>query len=114
MSQLTNDVQIINQNGKPAFAVVPYDQYLTLINQPMDDADILIPHGVVELTILNELSLIAAWRSYKGFSQSTLATMCGMSQSGIAQIEKIDSKPQAKTLQKIATALDVNVNQLTE
>ena len=114
MSQLTNDVQIINQNGKPAFAVVPYDQYLTLINQPVDDADILIPHSVVELTILNDLSLIAAWRTYKGFSQSTLATMCGMSQSGIAQIEKIASKPQAKTLQKIATALDVNVNQLTE
>ena len=33
MKTPTNEVQIIKQGGKPAFAVVPYDQWLELISQ---------------------------------------------------------------------------------
>ena len=36
------DVQIISQGGKPAFAVVPYEQYLALIGHD-DDAEVYIP-----------------------------------------------------------------------
>lgn len=40
-----NDIQIIRQDGKPAFAVVPYDKWLELtVSQ---DENIYIPHEVV-------------------------------------------------------------------
>jgi hypothetical protein len=36
------DVQIIRQEGRPVFAVLPYDQYLALAGQH-DDSDVYIP-----------------------------------------------------------------------
>lgn len=107
------EVQIINQDGKPAFVVLPYDQYLALMNQ-WDDAQVYIPHDVVGLCVKKGMSLLAAWRTYKGMSQSELATRMGVSQPAVAQMEKIGSKPQKRTLIKAATALGVRVEQLVE
>src|SRR5690554_7394380 len=93
------DVQIINQSGVPAFAVLPYGKYLTLIGQ-CDDADVYIPNEVVGLCIEKGLSLIAAWRTYQGLSQTELANRMGVTQPAVAQLEKAGAKPQNRTLQK--------------
>ena len=47
MGALTN-VQIIKKDGKPAFAVIPYEDYLSLL--PKDD-NATVPHEVVGLVI---------------------------------------------------------------
>ncbi len=106
-----NEVQIITQGGKPAFAVVPYDQWLELSKQS-DDA--YIPHEVVGYQLKNECSLIAAWRKHKKLTQVELARRIGITQAALSQLEKQGSKPQANTLKKVAAALEVDVNQLTE
>lgn len=96
-----SDIQIIRQGGKPAFAVVPYDKWLELTSS--EDENIYIPHEVVGYQLKQGLSLVAAWRKH-----------LDMTQPAIAQIEKIDSKPQGKTLEKIAMAMGLDVEQLTD
>lgn len=107
------DVQIINQAGKPAFAVIPYEQYLELTNRQREE-EVYIPNEVVGLQIEQGLSLLAAWRTYKGLSQGQLSDRLGVSQSAVAQMEKPGSKPREKTLQKVADALGITVAHLTE
>ncbi|MEX0738575.1 MAG: helix-turn-helix transcriptional regulator [Pseudohongiella sp.] len=107
------DVQIIQQDGKPAFAVLPYENYLQLVGQEAD-SDVYIPHEVVGLCIEKGLSLIAAWRTYKRLNQVDLAQRMGITQPALAQMEKTGARPQKRTLVKAAAALGVRVEQLVE
>lgn len=45
--------QIITQNGKPAFAVIPWDEYQFLIenSREKDEADVWFPHEVVKVNV---------------------------------------------------------------
>lgn len=106
------DIQIIRQGGKPVFAVVPYDKWLELTGS--EDEDIYIPHEVVGYQLKEGLSLIAAWRKHLKITQKELAAKTGMTQPAIAQIEKSDSKTQRKTLEKIALAMQLDVEQITD
>ncbi len=106
------DIQIIRQGGKPAFAVVPYDKWLEITGS--EDENIYIPHDVVGYQVKEGLSLIAAWRKYLKITQKDLANKTGMTQAAISQIEKIDSKPQEKTIEKIARAMEIDIKQLTD
>lgn len=107
------DIQIIRQGGKPAFAVVPYDKWLEITGTG-EDENIYIPHEVVGYQVKNGLSLIAAWRKHLKITQKELAAKTGMTQAAISQIEKSDSKPQEKTVQKIAKAMGINIEQLVD
>ena len=59
MGALT-DVQIIKKDGKPAFAVIPYEEYLNLLPTHEDTA---VPHEVVGLIIKKGMNLVKAWRN---------------------------------------------------
>ncbi|MBN4075272.1 MAG: transcriptional regulator [SAR86 cluster bacterium] len=109
MNRHTN-IQIIEQDGKPAFAVVPYDEWEKLINDPKK-AD-TIPHDVMGFIIKDGVSPIDAWRRYKKITQTELGSkMGGLSQSAISQLLKSD-RPQKKTLERAAKALNINPKQL--
>jgi DNA-binding XRE family transcriptional regulator len=105
------DVQIIIQGGQPAFAVVPYSDYLALM-QSTQKVDPTIPHAVVGLCVRQRISLLAAWRIHRGLSQSELAEMMGVTQAAIAQMETGDRRLQRRTLQRLADALRVVPEQL--
>ena len=68
MSTLTN-YQIIEKDGKPAFAVIPYDEFLKLIR----DEERTIPHEVVGLVVKKGMNLVKAWRTYLGMTQAEVA-----------------------------------------
>ncbi|ENC6660168.1 MULTISPECIES: helix-turn-helix domain-containing protein [Aeromonas] len=108
------DVQFICQDGEPKFAVIPYHQYLALTNWSDKDAEGFVPQEVRELQSRKKISLLAAWRTYKGVSQKELAQRLGVSPSAVAQVERIDGSPQKKTLQRIAAALDLRTAQLVD
>ncbi|WP_368206043.1 helix-turn-helix domain-containing protein [Aeromonas sp. s5] len=101
-------MQIINQAGKPAFAVIPYEHYLELM-VPHEKRDDFMPDEVIGLHVEHGLSLLAAWRVYKKLSQQELATRIGISQSAVAQMEKPSSKPRHATLHKVANALGIPI-----
>lgn len=104
------DVQIITHSGKPAFAVVPYDQWLRLTEQT---GEAYFPHEVIGFQ-LQGFSLVAAWRKYKKLSQTQLADQLGISQSAMAQIENTESKPTDRTLSRVAKALGIAIEQLKD
>ena len=106
------DIQIIRQGGKPAFAVVPYDKWLELTGS--EEENVYIPHEVVGYQLKESISLIAAWRKHLKITQKELAAKTGMTQPAIAQIEKLDSKPHVRTIEKIALAMGLNVEQVTD
>lgn len=105
------DVQIIRQGGKPAFAVIPYEQYIRMLE---DDKSTYVPNEVITLQFVDGLSMIAAWRTYKKMSQQALADKMGVSQPAVAQMEKSDTKPRRTTLEKAAMALGITLEHLTD
>ena len=93
--------QLIEKDGKPAFAVLPYEQYLTLISD-----EPVFPHEVVGLEIKYD-NIIKAWREYLKISQKELAARVGITQAALSQMEKPGAKPHGATLQKIAAAIKI-------
>ena len=107
--------QIITQNNKPLFAVIPWDQYQKLLHSQdkIDEIDIWFPNEVVKANVRGD-SLIKAWREYFGLTQAKLAIKAGMKQSALARLENSDSNPRKTTLAKLAAAMDISIEQLID
>lgn len=113
---MIRDVQTINVNGIPAFAVIPIEEYekmqrLLKVAENLD-SKIKFPLEVSEMHALKGYSLIKAWRIYRGKTQKEIASQMGITQGAFSQIEK-SSHNQYETLHKVAAILDVQVEHLT-
>ncbi|MCL7680476.1 transcriptional regulator, partial [Klebsiella pneumoniae] len=76
------NAQIIHdKQGKPEYAVIPYELYLSVLAQleddetlaslpyePDSDDDVTLPHEVVAISVEQNVSLQAAWRIWRGLS----------------------------------------------
>ncbi|MCY1557764.1 helix-turn-helix protein [compost metagenome] len=106
MNEPTN-VQIINDaDGKPAFVVIPYADYIA---QHRLDED-LIPHDVVS-RMVDGATAIKAWREHLGLTQVDVADRLGITQSAYAQ-QETSSRPRKVTREKVAKALGITADQL--
>lgn len=107
------EVQTIYRNGEPAFAVIPYADYLRLRDGkprvPVSDA---VPHEVVRLQVAHGLSLRRAWREHLGLTQQQVAERMGITQPALSQLESPAARPRRATLARLAAALGVRVEQL--
>lgn len=101
--------QIIEKDGKPLFVLVPYDEYLSMVEQ---DETVTVPQAVVEKHILESMSLVRAWREHLGLSQQEVAEKLDISQSAYSQMEKTDANLRRITVHKIARALGILPEQL--
>lgn len=109
MNAHTN-IQIINgPDGKPAFVVIPYAEYIQ--SQPRQEKEPGIPHEVVELMVVEEMTPIRAWREYLGITQAEMAERLDISQSAYSQQEAAP-KNRKVTREKIAAALGIHSDQL--
>jgi DNA-binding transcriptional regulator YiaG len=95
-------VQIIERNGKPEWAVIPYKEYLRLVAEAemlQDERDYddtleaiekdeeeTIPAKVV-YAILDGENPIRVWREYRGLTQQQLAEVAGISKPYLSQLE---------------------------
>ncbi len=111
MSVHTDNVQIIRHGGKPAFAVIPYDDFLKLTGK--SGTEPTIPHEVVGLGIENGWNLVKAWRKHLGLSQKELAKRAGISQPALSQMERSDNL-RDRTLEKMAVAMGLAVDHLVD
>lgn len=121
------NMQIIERNGKPEWAIVPYKEYLQLVEQAEMLHDIydfdtvkealkqgneeLIPSQVV-YAILDGSNPIRVWREYRGISQQELAERAGISVPYLSQIEKEKRKGSLEVLNTIARVLRVSLDDL--
>jgi len=115
MKEHTNH-QIITQDGKPAFAVVPWDEYQKLLSNQIDadEEDVWFPHDVIKATMVGGDSLIKAWREHFGLTQDELSKRAGIKQPSLARLERPDANPRRATLKKIADAMGLTVEQLID
>lgn len=106
MNAPTN-IQIINdQDGKPVFVVIPYEDYIATRAQDCG----LIPHDVISRTV-DGATPVKAWREHLGLTQTEVAQRLGVTQSAYAQQESSD-RLRKSSREKIATALGISQEQL--
>ena len=108
---ILTDIQVIKKGGKPAFAVIPYEDFLKLLP---NEGDATIPHEVVGSIIKGGMNLLKAWRTHLGLTQKEVAKRAGITQSALSQMEKTNNEFRTKTLGKLATALGLSVTQLQD
>ena len=71
-----------------------------------------VPIGVVDRLIAGE-NPVRVWREHRGHSLRQLAEQAGVGIGYLSQIENGERKGTVETLKKIATALDVDIDDLT-
>lgn len=102
---------MIEQAGRPALAGVPYDEFMAKFSEPMEQG--LIPHDIVVRHTENDVPLVKCWREHLGMTQAELARVSGVQQPPIARIESsIDYMPRKTTLEKLAKAMRISLDQL--
>lgn len=108
MSALINYQTILDSSRNLAFMVVPYDEFIKL---PGVVRPGMIPNEVVGKRIMNEVTMLQAWREYLMLTQEEMAKRMGITQAGYAQIEAA-KRPRKPTLEKAATAMGITLEQL--
>ena len=120
-------VQIIAQNGQPEWAVLPYDEYLRLVEQAemlediqdfdsiresvQNETEELIPASVV-FALAGGENPLKVWREHRGFTQQKLAELVGISVPFLSQVETEKRKASEGVLVNIASVLQVDVDDL--
>ena len=100
-------IQVINgRDGKPAFVVIPYADYVAVRGAERD----LIPNAVVSRTV-DGATPLRAWREHLGLTQAQVADRLGISQSAYAQ-QEASERLRKSTREKIAAALGITSRQL--
>ncbi len=121
--------QIIERDGKPEYAVIPYADYLRMLELLEDKADagivaefheayktgreFLIPAEIVRRELDGESSA-KLWREHRGLTQQELADKAGISKPYLSQIESGKRQGTVETLTAIARALDVPLEVLAD
>ena len=119
------DVQIIEKDGAPEYAVVPIETYRRMVAALEEAADAAaierawaedaagetIPGEVVK-AILDGEPPLRVWRKYRAFTLDALAERAGVSKGYLSQIES-GQKPGALGLfRRLADVLDVSMDDL--
>lgn len=78
------------------------------------DDDVIIPGDVVDRIILEKKSRIRAWREHLGLAQEDMAQRMGLSRAGFAQMEAKGAHVPPSMVKKIALALGVEWEQLSD
>ena len=106
------NVQILEQDGVPAFAVIPYNDFLSAFPEYKEDD--AVPHEVVGLVIKKGYNLVKAWRGYLGKKQKEVAKKAGITQAALSQMERAENPNRSATLEKLAAAMDISVELLRD
>ena len=120
-------IQVIERNGKPEWAIVPYDAYLQLVEladtlqdiRDYDSAKAALERGEEELipgevvyALLDGQNPVKVWREYRGFAQAQLAQAAGISVPYLSQLESGKRKGSTKVLNAIAKVLNLSLDDM--
>ena len=116
---------IRDEDGKPAFAVVPWADYVArfpeakesllsdeeLYDKSKAEEGEFFPDHVVK-ALLDGENAIKVFRNHRGLTQAALAELTGLSKVYISQIETGNRGGSTETLKTIADALNVTLDEL--
>jgi DNA-binding XRE family transcriptional regulator len=115
--------QIISQGGKPAFVVIPIEEWRrieSVLEDRIDAAAVrafrenpspTFPDSVVA-SILDGCHPIKAFREHRGITQAKLAAAAGTSPVYISQLERGGRRAGRKLRAKLARALEIDLDLL--
>lgn len=121
-------IQVIERDGKPEWAVIPYKTYLQLVEQAetlqdihdFDSAKVALERGEEELIssevvyrLLDGENPIRVWRESRGLTQQQLAETAGISIPYLSQLESGKRKGSTDVLSAIAKALQLSLDDIT-
>ncbi len=102
-----NKVQVIEQDGKRVFYVVPADIWERVKAAAEDAEDAAAYAEAVALAIADGVHPVRAWRDHMRLTLQALADAAGLSKPYVSQIERGKRTGTAATLHKLAAALAV-------
>ncbi|MHB8771823.1 MAG: helix-turn-helix domain-containing protein [Syntrophales bacterium] len=113
-------VQVIEKEGKPAFVVLPIEEYETLLQRLEDLEDVhdlqeyranpgeSLPAAFVD-RLLKGKNPIKHWREFRGMTQAELAEKVKVTAAHISQIENGKRECSVRLLQALSKALAVDM-----
>lgn len=119
-------VQIIERDGKPEWAVIPYEEYERLMEaaevlqdvrvydeakQSIAAGEELVPSQVT-YAILDGGHPVRVWREYRKLTQQQLAEAAGISVPYLSQIESGKRQGSAEVLAAIAKKLRLSLDDI--
>ena len=118
---MSSHVQVIEQDGKPVFYVVPaalWERMREAAEDAQDIADLerfereddgVRYPAAVAMAMADGASPLRAWRGHKAMTLQVLAGAAGLSRAYVSQIEGGKRIGSAATLAKLAQALGLSV-----
>jgi DNA-binding XRE family transcriptional regulator len=120
------NIQIIENNGVPEYAVVPFGEWEAIRDRLEESEDIrdartisaaiaageeTYPHEFVKRLSSDE-SPLKIWREYRKLTLATLAKACGVSIPALSQIENSKRTPSVELLVRLSSALCCDMEDL--
>ncbi len=117
--------KILDKDGEPVFAVVPYADYVNLLETLEDQEDALsvyrdtgkkvekIPEETIKRLVKGEQP-VKVWRDYKGFTVADLSERSGLAPSMIESIEQGFLKLDPSLTKTLADALRIDIDDITD
>lgn len=121
------NVQTIQQNGKPEWAILPYQEYLKLVEKAEMLEDIedyekakaeIEKNGTEYLpmelafTLIDGANPIKTWREYRNLTQNDLAEKTGISIPYLSQLEAGKRRGSIQVISALAKAMNLTVDDL--
>jgi ribosome-binding protein aMBF1 (putative translation factor) len=121
-------VQVIEKDGKPEWAVLPYEEYERLVEEAEMLQDVreydearkavaageeLVPSEVT-YAILDGGNPVRVWREHRGISRKQLAEASGLTVAYLSQIEAGKSKGSTEELATIAKELGLSLDDIMD
>jgi DNA-binding XRE family transcriptional regulator len=119
-------VQVIEKDGRPEWAVIPYEEYERLLEEAemlhdvraydeakkaISEGEELVP-GEVTYAILDGGNPVRVWREYRGLTQQQLAEAAGISVPYLSQLESGKRRGSAEVLAAIAKELELSLDDI--
>lgn len=120
-------MQILEKDGQPAFAILPFEEYQALLDAQEELNDIrdsqrikeaiasgeeeTIPSAVVD-ALLDGGNPIKIWRTYRNLKQTELAAQAGITPAYLSQIENGTRTGSIDVLRRLATVLKLDLDDL--
>jgi len=120
------NVQVIEKDGRPEWAIVPYETYQRLLaeaemlqdiraydeaKKAIEEGEELVPSEVT-YAILDGANPIRVWREHQGLTQQRLAETAGISVPYLSQIESGKRKGRVAVLAAIAKELGLSLDEI--
>ena len=84
-----NQQIIRNKQGEPEYVVLPYADYLQLIQQSIINLEHGVPNQIVDLMFDKDYTPAKAWREYLGMTQAQASKNLGISQSAYSSLKTL-------------------------